>query len=111
MRYTTDIANEAIDIIKPNGTPVRAVVDGTIRKLFVSKAGGNTIYEFDEASNYCYYYAHLDHYADGLHEGDARFARSGDRVRRINRQRVAAGTCTLRFTSSGLTSVGGKVHR
>jgi len=61
--------HEAIDIIKPNGTPARAVVDGTIRKLFFSKAGGNTIYEFDEASNYCYYYAHLDHYADGLYEG------------------------------------------
>jgi peptidoglycan LD-endopeptidase LytH len=61
--------HEAIDIIKPNGTPVRAVVDGTIRKLFVSKAGGNTIYEYDEASNYCYYYAHLDHHADGLYEG------------------------------------------
>jgi murein DD-endopeptidase MepM/ murein hydrolase activator NlpD len=61
--------HEAIDIRKPNGTPVVAVVDGTIRKLFVSKAGGNTIYEFDEASNYCYYYAHLDHYADRLYEG------------------------------------------
>ena len=45
--------HEAIDIIKPNGTPARAVVDGTIRKLFFSKAGGNTIYEFDEASVYC----------------------------------------------------------
>jgi hypothetical protein len=35
-------------------------VDGTIRKLFFSEAGGNTIYEFDEASVYCYYYAHLE---------------------------------------------------
>jgi peptidoglycan LD-endopeptidase LytH len=61
--------HEAIDIMKPNGTPVVAVVYGTIRKLFVSKAGGNTIYEYDEASNYCYYYAHLDHHADGLYEG------------------------------------------
>jgi murein DD-endopeptidase MepM/ murein hydrolase activator NlpD len=61
--------HEAIDIIKPNGTPVRAVVDGTIQKRFLSKAGGNTIYEFDEASVYCHYYAHLDHYADGLYEG------------------------------------------
>jgi murein DD-endopeptidase MepM/ murein hydrolase activator NlpD len=61
--------HEAIDIIKPKGTPARAVVDGTIRKLFFSKGGGNTIYEFDKASVYCYYYAHLDRYADGLHEG------------------------------------------
>ncbi len=53
----------------PAGTPVRAAVDGTIQKLFLSKAGGNTIYEFDEPGVYCYYYAHLQRYADGLHEG------------------------------------------
>src|SRR3984893_444240 len=41
--------HEAIDIIKPNGTPVRAVVDGTIRKRFFSTAVGYTIYEFDDA--------------------------------------------------------------
>jgi len=61
--------HEAIDIIEPRGTPVRAVVRGTIRKLFLSKPGGNTIYEFDEKGEYCYYYAHLDRYTEGLHEG------------------------------------------
>jgi murein DD-endopeptidase MepM/ murein hydrolase activator NlpD len=62
-------AHEAIDIMEPRGTPVRAVVPGTIRKLFLSKPGGNTIYQFDEVGVYCYYYAHLDGYADGLREG------------------------------------------
>src|ERR1700719_3056465 len=61
--------HEAIDISEPEGTPVRAVVNGTIQKLFFSKAGGNTIYEFDHASVYCYYYAHLERYSDGLHDG------------------------------------------
>jgi peptidoglycan LD-endopeptidase LytH len=61
--------HEAIDILEPRGTPVHAVVSGNIRKLFLSKAGGNTIYEFDEAGVYCYYYAHLDGYAKGLREG------------------------------------------
>jgi murein DD-endopeptidase MepM/ murein hydrolase activator NlpD len=28
-----------------------------------------TIYEFDRQGVYCYYYAHLDHYAEGLKEG------------------------------------------
>jgi murein DD-endopeptidase MepM/ murein hydrolase activator NlpD len=60
----------AIDIMEPRGTPVYAVVDGTIRKIFFSKGGGNTIYEFDRSATYCYYYAHLDHYAEGLHEGE-----------------------------------------
>jgi murein DD-endopeptidase MepM/ murein hydrolase activator NlpD len=61
--------HEASDIMAPRGTPVHAVVDGTIRKLFVSKAGGNTVYQFDEASKRCYYYAHLDRYAVALREG------------------------------------------
>ena len=61
--------HEAIDILAPTGTPVVAVEDGTIAKLFVSKAGGNTIYQFDPGKSYSYYYAHLDRYADGLKEG------------------------------------------
>ena len=61
--------HEAIDIVEPRGTPVLAVVSGTVRKLFLSKPGGNTIYQFDEMEVYCYYYAHLDGYVKGLHEG------------------------------------------
>jgi peptidoglycan LD-endopeptidase LytH len=61
--------HEAIDIMEPRGTPVRAVVSGTVSKLFLSKPGGNTIYQFDEMGVYCYYYAHLDGYAEGLHDG------------------------------------------
>ena len=61
--------HEAIDILEPKGTPVRAVISGTVRKLFLSKPGGNTIYQFDELEAYCYYYAHLDRYVEGLREG------------------------------------------
>ncbi|HTA67275.1 MAG TPA: M23 family metallopeptidase [Bryobacteraceae bacterium] len=61
--------HEAIDIMEPRGTPVHAVVDGTIAKLFLSKPGGNTIYLFDQAGEFCYYYAHLDRYAPNLREG------------------------------------------
>lgn len=63
--------HEATDIMAPRGTPIHAVEDGTIKKLFLSKAGGNTIYEFDPDGVYCFYYAHLDHYFEGLHEGTA----------------------------------------
>jgi murein DD-endopeptidase MepM/ murein hydrolase activator NlpD len=61
--------HEAIDILAPRGTPVLAAVDGSIAKLFTSVQGGLTVYEFDGNSVYCYYYAHLDRYAEGLKEG------------------------------------------
>lgn len=62
--------HEAIDILAPRHTPVRAVEDGTVARLFQSKAGGITIYQFDPGERYCYYYAHLERYATGLREGD-----------------------------------------
>lgn len=61
--------HEALDIIAMTGEPVVAVEDGTIAKLFLSKPGGTTIYQFDPTETYAYYYAHLDRYADGLAEG------------------------------------------
>jgi murein DD-endopeptidase MepM/ murein hydrolase activator NlpD len=61
--------HEAIDIMAPRGTPVLAVNDGKIVKLFLSKPGGITIYQFDPSEQYAYYYAHLDRYAEGIAEG------------------------------------------
>lgn len=66
-----DRNHEALDIMAPRGTPVLAVTDGHVEKLFDSKPGGLTIYQFDPAGRHAYYYAHLDRYAPGLEEGDA----------------------------------------
>jgi len=60
--------HEALDILAPLGTRALAVEDGTVEKLFTSQRGGLTIYMFDPTGVYCYYYAHLDHYAD-IREG------------------------------------------
>jgi murein DD-endopeptidase MepM/ murein hydrolase activator NlpD len=62
-------AHEAIDILAPMNTPVLAVEDGRVARLFYSQAGGITIYQFDPSERFCYYYAHLSRYAEGLREG------------------------------------------
>ena len=63
--------HEAIDILAPRNTPVFAVEDGEIARLFLSQGGGGiTIYQFDPTRNFVYYYAHLEKYAEGLDEGD-----------------------------------------
>ncbi|HVT43054.1 MAG TPA: M23 family metallopeptidase [Thermoanaerobaculia bacterium] len=61
--------HQAIDILAPRGTAVLASVEGTVMKLFESKAGGLTIYLSDSNAGVLYYYAHLDAYAAGLTEG------------------------------------------
>jgi murein DD-endopeptidase MepM/ murein hydrolase activator NlpD len=61
--------HDAIDIMAARGTPVLAVADGRVAKLFTSKPGGLTVYQFDREEKLAYYYAHLDHYAPNLAEG------------------------------------------
>jgi murein DD-endopeptidase MepM/ murein hydrolase activator NlpD len=90
-------AHEAIDILAPRGTPVLAVDDGTVARLFKSARGGITVYQFDPTQSFCYYYAHLDRYAFGLREGNA--VRKGDVIGYVGTTGNAPpGTPHLHFT-------------
>jgi murein DD-endopeptidase MepM/ murein hydrolase activator NlpD len=62
--------HEALDIPAARNTPVLAVDGGRVARLFYSKAGGITVYHYDSAERFVYYYAHLERYANGLTEGD-----------------------------------------
>ncbi|MGE0743034.1 MAG: M23 family metallopeptidase [Hyphomonadaceae bacterium] len=68
--------HEGIDIMAPAGTRVLAAANGRIVKFFDSERGGITIYQFDSADRFVFYYAHLQARAPGLSEGAV--VRQGD---------------------------------
>lgn len=93
----------AMDILAPRGTEVVAAVDGKVRKIFTSKAGGLSVYQFDVNEERVYYYAHLDRYADGLHEGQ--FLEQGQILGYVGTTGNApAGTPHLHFAIEELTA-------
>jgi murein DD-endopeptidase MepM/ murein hydrolase activator NlpD len=61
--------HHAIDIHAPRGTPTVAVANATVLKLHSGSRGGIAVYLLDDDGRTRYYYAHLDAYAQGLHEG------------------------------------------
>jgi murein DD-endopeptidase MepM/ murein hydrolase activator NlpD len=69
--------HDAIDIMAPRGTPVIAAAEGTVEKLYFSQGGGGiSVYVRSPDRLWTFYYAHLDAYAAGLHEGQQ--VRRGD---------------------------------
>jgi murein DD-endopeptidase MepM/ murein hydrolase activator NlpD len=71
--------HNAIDIMAPNGTPVIAAAPGRVEKLYDSKGGGGiTAYVRSPDGKWTFYYAHLQAYAPGLHEGQV--VKQGDAI-------------------------------
>jgi murein DD-endopeptidase MepM/ murein hydrolase activator NlpD len=59
----------AQDILAKRGTPVLAADDGTILHVGTNALGGIVVWAADPSRRLAFYYAHLDHYAKGLHDG------------------------------------------
>ena len=62
-------SHRAIDIAAARGAPVIAAVSGKVLKLFLSRAGGITLYQIDDENKLIHYYSHLDGYAPAIAEG------------------------------------------
>lgn len=74
--------HDANDIMAARGTEVVAAAPGTVEKLFFSRGGGGiTAYVRSPDGQWQYYYAHLDAYAPGLHEGQV--VKQGDPIGRV----------------------------
>ena len=62
-------AHHGTDLMAAAKTPVLAAAPGKVEKLWVSAAGGTTLYVRSPDRRWTYYYAHLAGYAPGLREG------------------------------------------
>ena len=61
--------HEALDIMAARSTPILSAAKGRVLKLFTSVAGGLMVYAADSSERFILMYAHLDHYASGIHDG------------------------------------------
>jgi murein DD-endopeptidase MepM/ murein hydrolase activator NlpD len=88
--------HNAIDIMASKGTPVVAAADGTIVRLFQSDKGGTTLYVRGADDRTIYYYAHLDHYAEGIAEN--KYVRRGEVIAYVgDTGNAGAGNYHLHF--------------
>ncbi len=70
--------HHAIDLPAPRGTPLVAVVSGTIERMGRDKKGGKVVYLRDESGKYLFFYAHLANHEKGMKVGD--HVEKGDRI-------------------------------
>lgn len=61
--------HRALDILAPRGTPILSADDGRILRMSTNSLGGITMYTVDPLNRIVYYYAHMDHYNDGMTVG------------------------------------------
>ena len=74
-RRPDGVMHWGIDIFRPAGEALLAVVDGRVR-LVANPLGGMTVYLTDASNEFRFYYAHLDGYPAGLRDGA--LVRQGD---------------------------------
>jgi murein DD-endopeptidase MepM/ murein hydrolase activator NlpD len=101
--------HQALDIMASLDTPVLAVDDGRVMRLYQSDRGGIMIYQSDPSGNYVYYYGHLSRYADGMVDGKQ--VRRGEVIAYVgDTGNAGAGNYHLHFGISKMRSPGKWSH-
>jgi murein DD-endopeptidase MepM/ murein hydrolase activator NlpD len=63
--------HNAEDILAKRGTPVLAADDGSVIHVGKNTLGGNVVWAADPSHRFAFYYAHLQGFAKGLHDGQS----------------------------------------
>jgi murein DD-endopeptidase MepM/ murein hydrolase activator NlpD len=87
--------HKATDILAPRGTPIYAVDDGIVTAVRWNRLGGRVVEQVDTTGCVGFYYAHLDHYADGIAPGVV--VRRGELLGFVGDTGNARGTPHLHF--------------
>lgn len=87
--------HKATDIMAPRGTPIYAIADGVIVGVRSNALGGKVIEQLDTTGCVGFYYAHLDHYAEGVEAG--RVVQQGELIGFVGDTGNARGTPHLHF--------------
>jgi murein DD-endopeptidase MepM/ murein hydrolase activator NlpD len=87
--------HHAIDLPAPRGTPLVAVVSGTIERMGRDKKGGKVVYLRDDSGRYLFFYAHLASHEKGLKAGD--HVEKGDRIGEVGSTGHVIGGPHLHF--------------
>lgn len=61
--------HQALDLMAPRRTPIKAAATGRVLKLFTSANGGLMVYAADSSERFIMMYAHLDSYVPTLRDG------------------------------------------
>jgi murein DD-endopeptidase MepM/ murein hydrolase activator NlpD len=87
--------HNAIDIVAARDTPVLAAADGEVVRFVTNALGGISLYQLSADRKVVFYYAHLDHYAEGLAIG--RQVKQGEVIAYVGDTGNARGTYHLHF--------------
>src|ERR1035437_5595910 len=108
-KFTTDVRMRRSTFCSREGHWCVRWYPGPSASCSSANRAANTMYQFAEMGVYCYYYAHLDGYVEGLRgECGSSVGTSSVLPDRLEMRTRARHTCILRSSSWGRKGCGGR---